>query len=175
MSPGIDEENHLSFGRVTFGDGKFMDADLSNVHNTKKPKGPQDPATALQANEKKQARLAGLDDEKRVDIEEKDLWLNARKRAHGERVRDNTSLLKKALKRKDKAKKKSEREWNERMEGVKKSQDARQKKREDNLRKRKEDKGFNGKKSSGAVKGSKKKVKKRPGFEGSFTAGSRRK
>jgi hypothetical protein len=173
MSPQADEENRFSFGRVTFGDGQFMDADLSNVLDAKKPKGPQDPATALQANEKKQARLSGLDDEKRADIEEKDLWLNAKKRAHGERVRDNTSLLKKALKRKDKAKKKSEREWNERTEGVKKSQDARQKKREENLRRRKEDKGSNAKKGL-ATKGSKGKVKKRPGFEGSFTAGGRR-
>jgi len=39
------------------------------------------------------------------------MWLNAKKRAHGERVRDDTSLLKKALKRQESAKKKSEKEW----------------------------------------------------------------
>ncbi len=115
---------------------------------------------------KKRARVSGLDERKRADIEEKDLWLNAKKRAHGEKVRDDMSLLKKTLKRKEKAKLKSESEWNERITGVQKGQEMRQKKREENLRKRKEEKGGKGK---GKAKGKKPgKKSKRPGFEGSF-------
>ena len=91
------------------------------------------------------------------------MWLNAKKHAHGERVRDDTSLLKKTLKRKEKQKDKSKKEWTERLEGIKKSQDMKQKRREDNLQKRKEEKG--GKKGKG-----KPKPKARPGFEGSFRA-----
>ncbi|KAL3463168.1 surfeit locus protein 6-domain-containing protein [Aspergillus heterothallicus] len=156
-----------AFGRVVFSDGQAADASLSNVREKPKANGPRDPASALKAAEAKQARLAGLDEEKRADIEEKDMWLNAKKRAHGERVRDDTSLLKKALKRKESAKKRSEREWKDRIDTVKKSKDQKQQKREENLRKRREEKGNKGggKKAGGGGKG-----KSRPGFEGSFKA-----
>jgi hypothetical protein len=178
LSPLIrSPDNNFSFGRVAFADGQQMNEDLSLLRDAPKKKGPQDPATALQASENKRLRLAGLDDEKRADIEEKDLWLNAKKKAHGEKVRDDTSLLKKTLKRKEKAKKKSEKEWTERKEGVAKGQAIRQKKREENIQKRKDEKGSKGKgkgKSGGRkVGGSKGKPKSRPGFEGSFGSKSR--
>ena len=163
--------NNLSFSRVNFADGQHATADLNAIMDPKtKPKGPSDPRTALLAAQKKQSRLNSLDESKKADMTEKDTWLNARKRAHGERIRDDTSLLKKTLKRKEKQKKKSSKEWNERLDGVKKSQDMKQKKREANLQKRKEEKGKKGGKS-GAKKGKGNgKGKARPGFEGSFRA-----
>ncbi|KAF4625971.1 hypothetical protein G7Y89_g12193 [Cudoniella acicularis] len=98
MSPSIHSPPHnFSFGRVAFADGQRLADDLTTTRDARKKRGPQDPATALQATENKRLRLAGLDEEKRADIEEKDLWLNAKKRAHGEKVRDDTSLLKKDL------------------------------------------------------------------------------
>ncbi|KAE8352465.1 surfeit locus protein 6-domain-containing protein [Aspergillus coremiiformis] len=162
-SVGSSAANY-SFGRVIFGDGQAADPSLYNVRDQPKRHGPQDPASALKAAEAKKARLESMDAEKRADIEEKDMWLNAKKRAHGERVRDDTSLLKKALKRKESAKKKSEREWKERIDTVKKGKEMKQQKREDNLRKRREEKGNKGKKTAGK----KAAGKKRPGFEGSF-------
>ncbi|KAI6714807.1 hypothetical protein PZA11_005098 [Diplocarpon coronariae] len=170
MSPIIHSPEHnFSFGRVTFADGQEMSEDLSKLKSAPKKRGPQDAASALKATEKNRLRLAGLDDEKRADIEEKDLWLNAKKRAHGEKVRDDTSLLKKTLKRKEKSKKKSEKEWTERKEGVAKGQAMKQKKREENLQKRRDGKGVKGKGGKGKpVKGKKPKVKSRPGFEGRF-------
>lgn len=158
-------QNNFAFGRVTFDDGQQMDPNMTTILDPHKKKGPQDTRTALQAAQKKQARINGLDEAKRSEIQEKDMWLNAKKKAHGEKVRDDTSLLKKALKRKDKAKTKSEKEWNGRIEGVQKSKEMRQKKREDNLRKRKEEKGGKGK-AKGKKPGN--KTKARPGFEGSF-------
>lgn len=168
-SPLRESTNNFSFGRIAFSNTEIADPTLSTTLSLPQKKGPQDPHTALQAAEKKKSRIAGLDDATRTDIEEKDLWLNARKRAHGERIRDDTSLLKKTLKRKEKQKKKSEKEWGERIEGVQKSQAMRQKKREENLAKRKEEKGGKGgkKKGGGVKKGGK---KARPGFEGSFRA-----
>ncbi|CZS92606.1 related to RRP14 Protein involved in Ribosomal RNA Processing [Rhynchosporium graminicola] len=168
MSPLIHSpEQNFSFGRVAFADGQEMSEDLTALKNAPKKRGPQDAASALKATEKNRLRLAGLDDTKRADIEEKDLWLNAKKRAHGEKVRDDTSLLKKTLKRKEKSKKKSEKEWSERKEGVAKGQAMRQKKREENLQKRRDGKGVKskGSKSSKSVKG---KKKSRPGFEGAL-------
>jgi hypothetical protein len=175
LSPHIQSPEHnFSFGRVAFADGQQLAGDLSTLLSAPKKRGPQDPATALLASEKKRQRIAGLDDGKRADIEEKELWLNAKKRAHGERVRDDTSLLKKTLKRKEKAKKKSEKEWNERTDGVAKSQVMRQKKREENLKKRRDEKGGKGKGKGKSVKSKKPKVKSRPGFEGSFGSGKRK-
>jgi Surfeit locus protein 6 len=175
LSPHIQSPEHnFSFGRVAFADGQQLTDDLSTLLNAPKKRGPQDPATALFTSEKKRQRIAGLDDEKRADIEEKELWLNARKRAHGEKVRDDTSLLKKTLKRKEKAKKKSEKEWTERKDGVAKSQAMRQKKREENLKKRRDEKGGKGKGKGKSVKSKKPKVKSRPGFEGTFSSGKRK-
>lgn len=175
MSPIIlSPEQNFSFGRVAFADGQTLNDDMTTLRDAPKKRGPQDLATALLASEKKRQRIAELDAEKRADIEEKDLWLNAKKRAHGEKVRDDTSLLKKTLKRKEKAKKKSEKEWTERKEGVAKSQAMKQKKREENLKKRRDEKGSKGKGKGKSVKGKKPKVKSRPGFEGSFGSGKRK-
>jgi hypothetical protein len=176
MSPAVyaSSENNLSFGRITFSDGQQLSNDLLGFVNAPKRKGPQDPATALLAQEKKQQRLAELQEEKRADIEEKDLWLNAKKRAHGEKVKDESSLLKKTLKRKEKAKKKSEKEWTARIEAVKTGQEMRQKKREENIKKRREEKtskGVKGSTKGKSTQGKKSKSKNRPGFEGSFVSG----
>ena len=166
------EQNNFSFSRLAFEDGTAADPSLSSLQDVRRRKGPQDPRGALQAAQNKEKRLSGLDAEKRADIAEKDLWLNAKKRAHGERVRDDTSLLKKALKRKEQGKNKSEKQWKEREDNVTKGKAMKQKKREANLNKRKEEKG--GKKgknkqkpSGGKAKG---KAKGRPGFEGRFKA-----
>ncbi|KAL8657563.1 MAG: hypothetical protein Q9226_001800 [Calogaya cf. arnoldii] len=164
------EANNFSFGRIAFADGQQASAQLESLIAPKhKTKGPQDPLTALTAAQNKEAHIKSLDEGKQENIAEKDMWLNARKRAHGERVRDDTNLLKKTLKRKEKQKKKSEKEWGERLEGVKKAGEVKQRKREGNLAKRKEEKG---KKGSKKVKTGK---KKRPGFEGSMRTKAPRK
>lgn len=179
-SPAIlsprEQENHFSFGRVAFEDGAHMDPTLTNVMDAKKRKGPQDPRTALEAAEKKKSRLSGLDEGRRADIEEKDRWLNMKKRVYGEKIKDDTSLLKKTLKRKEQDKHKSEREWNERIDGVAKGKETRQKKRDDNLQKRKDGKGVGKKGGKPAAKsgaGAAKRPPKRAGFEGSFKSSSR--
>lgn len=165
-----NSNNNFAFGRIAFPDGQHADPTLSKLLDDKSKHGPRDPLAALKVAEAKKTRLSGLDEEKRAEIEEKDMWLNAKKRAHGERVRDDTSLLKKALKRKESAKKKSEREWKERIEGVAKGKEMRQQRREENIRKRKEDRGSGGGGKKAGGNNNKGKSKARPGFEGSFKA-----
>ncbi|KAG0159195.1 hypothetical protein PDIDSM_6716 [Penicillium digitatum] len=165
--------NNFSFGRVMFTDGQQTDITGTNVREKPKTSGARDPASQLKAVEAKKARLEGMDPAKRADVEDKDLWLNAKKRAHGERVRDDTSLLKKALKRKGTAKKKSAREWRDRIDTVAKSKEQRQAKRDENLRKRRDDKGTKGGKKKSSSSGKKKAA--RPGFEGSFKGGGKNK
>lgn len=177
LSPLIrSPENNFAFGRVAFADGQGLNEDLTALKSIPKKKGPQDANSALAAAAKKQSRLESMDAEKREDIEEKERWLIAKKRVNGEKVRDDSSLLKKTLKRKEKQKKKSEKEWTERIDGVKRAGAMKQKKREENLRARREGKGGKGKKGgkSGKPAGGAKK-KSRPGFEGSFGGGGKKK
>ncbi|KAG4025037.1 hypothetical protein MFRU_072g00190 [Monilinia fructicola] len=177
LSPLIrSPENNFAFGRVAFADGQGLNEDLTALKSIPKKKGPQDVNSALAAAAKKQSRLESMDAEKREDIEEKERWLIAKKRVNGEKVRDDSSLLKKTLKRKEKQKKKSEKEWTERIDGVKRAGAMKQKKREENLRARREGKGGKGKKGgkNGKPAGGAKK-KSRPGFEGSFGGGGKKK
>lgn len=164
--------NSFSFGRVMFTDGQQTDLTGTNVREKPKTHGARDPASQLKAVEAKKARLEEMDPAKRADVEDKDLWLNAKKRAHGERVRDDTSLLKKALKRKETAKKKSAREWRDRIDTVASSKEQRQTKRDENLRKRRDEKGSKGGKKKSSSSGKKKAA--RPGFEGSFKGGGKK-
>ena len=150
----------FSFGRVAFKDGEQLNPAMTGLVDTHQKKGPQDALGAMKAAEAKRNRLNGMDEAKRKDVEEKDMWLNAKKRIHGEKLKDDTSLLKKTLKRQGKAKSKSGAEWTDRAAGVEHGMEMRQKKREDNLRKRRDEKG--------GGKAKKPKVVKRPGFEGSL-------
>lgn len=170
-----NSNNNFTFGRIAFADGTNFDSTSTSAITSQQTKrGPKarDTASQLALASAKKSRLATLDEDTRADLEQKDMWLNAKRRAHGTSgERDDTSLLKKALKRQQSQKRKSEREWTERTEGVKKAQDARQKKRTENLARRKDEKG--------SKKAGKHGVKvKRPGFEGSFkgrTGGGKRK
>lgn len=177
FSPPPPRQNSYSFSRLSFGDSASESATLdslnesSNTSSKKKQKGPSDPKTALQAAQARDAKLANLPAHKQALQSQKNMWGNAASRAYGDRPRDDTSLLKKALKRKEKQKGKSEREWKEREQGVIKAREAGQQKRERNLQKRREEKGGKGK--GGKKKGGKGggvKQKGRPGFEGRWKA-----
>ncbi|KAK4203566.1 surfeit locus protein 6-domain-containing protein [Triangularia verruculosa] len=166
-------ETNFAFGRLAFSDGTQLshDAAYEKTPGSAKKKGPSDPKTALLKLENQKKRIANLPEEKQKQVIEQEAWLAARKRAEGEKVVDSEALLKKAIKRKEKGKKKSEKEWKERKEGVQKAIYERQKKREENLQKRKDEKmanrrgkGSKGKKNKGVQ--TKKKGGGRPGFEG---------
>lgn len=180
MSPAVElDENGsgFSFGRVAFADGSQMSHDMSYILNQGKKKGPSDAKTALLKVQNAKKRLQAMDEEQRNDIAEKDAWLTARRRAEGEKIRNNEAILKKTIKRKEAAKKKSGKEWGDRLKGLDQAQRDRQKKREENLKKRRDDKmlGKAGKKKKGGSGGAKKKSGGRPGFEGSLGVGGGKK
>lgn len=109
-TPFLGSGAGFSFGRVAFKDGEQLNSTMTGLVDAHHKKGPQDTLGAMKAAEAKRNRLNGMDEAKRKDIEEKDMWLNAKKRIHGEKLKDDTSLLKKTLKRQEKAKSKSEAE-----------------------------------------------------------------
>lgn len=168
FSPKIEDDaanNNFSFGRLAFDDGTQMSHDLSYEKSAAaKKKGPLDPKSALMKLEAQKKRVSAMDEDKRKEVLEKEMWLAARRRAEGEKIQDDESKLKKAVKRKEKQKVKSANEWRERKEGVEHGIRERQKKREENLKKRREEKGSKKGKKKGGV--TKKKTGGRPGFEG---------
>lgn len=171
------DDDNVFFGNITFTDGTRLTSDLSKLRNTadkRKAKGPanNDIKAHLLKLEKKKALIAKLSPEEQVKKHEKDKWQKLMSQAEGIKVKDDEKLLKKALKRKEKQKLKSEIEWKDRKQIVKDTIAAKIKKRDENLRLRKENKGkprknqVRLKKFTGIMKTGKPK-QKRAGFEGS--------
>lgn len=179
---GAADENDegVLFGNIVFKDGSRVTSDLTKLRNgvdSKKKKGPSnnDVKAHLLKIEAKKRKLDQMTPEQRSKQQEKDQWLGLMAQAEGVKVKNDEKLLKKALKRKEKQKLKSEIEWKERKQVVKDTIAARLKRREANLKARRDNKGKKGKnqprlkKFSGVVKkgGKSKDGKKRAGFEGS--------
>lgn len=173
LSFGSPEHDvNFSFGRVAFADGTQLSRDLSYAKDKKGKKGPLDPKSALAKLEAQKTRIEGMDADKRKEVLEKETWLAARRRADGEKVRDDVNLLKKAVKRKEKTKAKSSEEWADRKENVAYGQKQRAQKREDNIKQRRDQKAAG--KAGMKKKGKPTSKKSRPGFEGGGFGGKRK-
>ncbi|KAK2466574.1 hypothetical protein APHAL10511_001436 [Amanita phalloides] len=137
---------------------KYTNVSYSNIAGAPQKgqhlKTTANPRQALEQMSARKEKLAGMPEEKRKAVEEKEKWLKAEAKMDGVKVRDNEARLKKAAKRKEKEKTKSKKVWGERKEQVAASMEARQKKRADNIAMRSE------------RRKDKKSRKARPGFEG---------
>ena len=179
----------VMFGNIAFQDGSQVTSDLTNLRRSadkKKQKGPanNDIKAHLKKLEKKKLKLASMTPEEREQQDKKDKWQRVLNQAEGIKVKDDEKLLKKALKRKEKKKLKSEIEWRDRKQVVKDTVAARAKRREENLKARKESKGLKGhkkknqpklRKFSGVVNKKAALGKKRAGFEGSVKSKKKKK
>lgn len=175
--PVSKQDNSILFGNIVFNDGSRVTSDLNRLRSTaeeRKTKGPanKDIKAHLLKLEQKKRKLSTLSPEEQQKQLEKDKWQRVMAQAEGIKIKDDEKLLKKALKRKEKQKLKSEIEWKDRKQVVKDTVAARAKRREENLKARRDNKGKKGKKNpvrlrkfSGIV--NKKAGKKRAGFEGS--------
>jgi flagellar biosynthesis/type III secretory pathway protein FliH len=86
-----------------------------SLPSTSKSKAPlkhlSNPAQALAHLEKHNAKLAGMTPEQRKEAEERERWAKAEERAKGGKVADQEGTLKRAVKRLEKKKSKSGKEW----------------------------------------------------------------
>ncbi|RDB17061.1 Ribosomal RNA-processing protein 14 [Hypsizygus marmoreus] len=143
----------------------FTNVAFSAVAGTSSKKGQHlkttaNPQQALEQLAARKEKLAAMPEEKRKAIEEREKWEKAEARLEGVKVHDDEGRLKKALKRKEKEKGKSKKDWDDRKEQIASAMAAKQKKRGDNIATRNERRND---KRKGVGKA---KTKARPGFEG---------
>ncbi|TIB71014.1 hypothetical protein E3Q18_04166 [Wallemia mellicola] len=123
----------------------------------KQPSDPKQALQQLQAKKLKNKEKQSADNDNEDD--NSDLWKSASAKASGIKVNDDEARLKKQIKRKDKVKAKSSKDWSERKKNLEKSMATAQKKKADNVANRKSKN-----KSAGPSKS-----KKRAGFEGKIS------
>ncbi|KAI8366685.1 surfeit locus protein 6-domain-containing protein [Radiomyces spectabilis] len=141
-------------------DGDVFFSKLAVANEKPKKKGPSDAKSQLKKAEAMQEKLEKLKSEdktKAEDLAQKSEWQKAIAMATGVKVKDDVKLLKKTVKRQEKIKVKSAKEWSDRKQKVKDDEQRKIKKRQDNIQAR-----IDAKKA----KKTGKKVKARPGFEG---------
>ena len=142
-------------GEVVFSKFDFLEAKKEPRPGTKVKNYSRLLAKA-EARKKKLETLTKEDVEKAEEFKEKHSWSQAIGKAEGLKQHDDPKLLKKAMKKREKVKTKSKKQWKERIEHQKKQADDKQKLRQKNIKERIEAK--KGKKSG------KEKKKHRPGF-----------
>ncbi|KAG7869901.1 hypothetical protein KL918_000105 [Ogataea parapolymorpha] len=170
MDDKEDKEDVVMYNNIEFNEGERATSDLSGVRKVGRRKGPSnnDVKAHLKKAEQEKAKLASMDKEQAQAAEEKHKWNKALAGAQGIKVKDDVKLLKKALKRKEAKKRKSEREWGERKQFVADQIKAKQDRREENLRIRRENKGKSRKHQTKQLRSFKgaTRAPKRAGFEG---------
>jgi len=94
----------------------------------------------LQDTKDKIAKTKGEDKEKGDAMEEKIAWQNMMEKAKGVKIKDDETLIKKSIKRKEKLKQHSKKKWEKRETEVKEKMAAKQQKRTANIRAKKDEK-----------------------------------
>jgi len=85
----------------------------------------------VQEKKRKLQELQGTEEGEALAKQE--AWTTMKKRAQGEKVKNDVEKLKKSIKREQHQKKKSKKEWDQRTSSQKRSQIAAQKKRNENI------------------------------------------
>ena len=117
---------------------------------------------SAEARKKKMDDLKAVDAKKAKEMQQQVHWKSAIEKAEGIKQKNDPSLLKKTIKRKEKLKKKHRKEWKERTEMQKKQMEERQKLRKKHIQER-----IDAKKNKNINKGKKKssnKKRHKPGF-----------
>ena len=130
--PGVKTDKGVVFSKFDFQEME------------KEKKKSLDPATALKKIQKSKDKIKLWEEkgktEKVKNIESSIAWDNALGKSQGEKIKDDETLLKKAIKKKTQMKGSKKKKWEARVEAVEHRKDGKQSKREENISKRKKDK-----------------------------------
>ncbi|EDO32548.1 predicted protein [Nematostella vectensis] len=136
-------------GEVVFSKFDFMERTKEKgvTHGSK----ARNYKTLLAKAERRQKKLEDLAQEnpsRAQELKERIAWRGALAKAEGVKQKDDPKLIKKSLKRREKQKEKSRKQWKSRIEHTQKQKEDRQKQRQKNLKERslsKKGKGMKGK------------------------------
>lgn len=153
--PILNKNGQVVFSKFDFTADKTLKtkskSDSKLTPANAKPKDYKKLLKKLQEEKEKKEQLKQSEPEKASELEQKAKWKSAIDKASGVKVKDDVDMLKKAVKRMDKKKDKSRKNWQERSKKVEEHKKQLQDKRQKNIEKRKE------KKKEGKIKRLKKK------------------
>ena len=129
-----------------------------NANSNVKPKDYKILVKKLQEKKEKLTKLKETEPERAFEMETNEKWRTALDKASGIKVKDDIDLLKRSIKRVEKKKEKTRKEWSERVQKVEHSKQKAQEKRNKNIEARKD------KKKEKKVKRLKKRGRLLPGF-----------
>merc|ERR1712080_653967 len=120
----------------------FSKFDFQEMEKEKKKN--LDPQAALKKIQKSKEKIKLWEEKGRTEkvknIESSIAWTNAISKAEGEKIKDDESLLKKTIKKKQQIKGSKKKKWEARVEAVENRKATGQSKREENISKRKNEK-----------------------------------
>ncbi|KAJ6222359.1 hypothetical protein RDWZM_000904 [Blomia tropicalis] len=134
----FDKSGGLVFSKFDFA----SHVDLATEEKIEKSKQKKVSLKGLLVKVKKEdekiEKLATTNIEAASKAKEKRMWKNALEKAEGNKVRDNTKLIEKSLKQKNKLKVKRAKAWDERKKNVEKRKEMKQERRQKNINERKQ-------------------------------------
>lgn len=154
VTPVKDKTGKMVFSKFDFVDSGDKDLSQSNLKG-------KDYKRLLEKVEKKKEKIEKLKEtnpEAAKSAVSKDAWKKVLMKAEGEKVKDDPTLLKKSLKKKEKFKEKRRKQWDERTSQTEHRMKAQQDKRQKNIMSRKQAK------VDKKIKRAKKKGRTVPGF-----------
>ncbi|KAJ6636188.1 Surfeit locus protein 6 like [Pseudolycoriella hygida] len=133
-----NEEGKMLFPKFEFA------AQKSKAKKSKKDKVEKNPKLILKTIKKQKREIEELkeqgEEEKAKKISNDLAWKKAFDKVEGKKVKDDTTMLHKTIKRRKVEKKKSKTEWKQRQQKVAKGIEERQKKRQENIKKKSDEK-----------------------------------
>jgi len=137
MSSIAESDPGLIFGQIQFNDGARLGKSGSAFEQQRNLK-KRNAIDQLKVLEHRRTKVGKLDKDKQREIAENAKWSRAILQSEGAKVRDDEKLLRRTVKQQQNQKKRSEKEWKQRIYNVKKGISDREAKRNSNLRAHKE-------------------------------------
>ena len=122
-------------GELAFNRFDFNVADTASSKHARK-KNLHKLVSCVEANQRKLEETAMQDEIKGAKLKERQTWIKAVEMAGGKKVKDDPKLLKKTMKRLDRRKKMSQKQWEERVRQEEERKSTKQQKRRQNVEER---------------------------------------
>ena len=127
----------MLYSKIDF--GNELEVELGEKKKAKVPKAKKIKKLLSEVEQKQEKleKLKEINPEKAAKLEEEDAWAKAMDKSEGTKVKDDSKLLKKSIKRRETMKQRSRAKWAERTEKLNEKMNKRQEIRKRNIANRK--------------------------------------